>query len=140
MCKEAGIQGKKANHSLRATGASALFNAGVPEKLIRDVTGHRSKALELYECPSLDQLKAVSRVLLHGRSFEKENFNPKPPSILSCNKHNNPDVFGSLFSGLSNCTVTISPQNLIDIVGTSGSSSEVSSALNGISLEQILED
>ena len=34
MCKEAGITEKKNNHSLRATGASALFNAGVPEKLI----------------------------------------------------------------------------------------------------------
>ena len=45
MCKEAGIKEKKSNHSLRATGATALFNAGVPEKLIRDVTGHRSKAL-----------------------------------------------------------------------------------------------
>ena len=31
MCKEAGISQKKTNHSLRATGASALFNAGVPE-------------------------------------------------------------------------------------------------------------
>ena len=29
-------------HSLRATGATALFNAGVPENLIQDVTGHRS--------------------------------------------------------------------------------------------------
>ena len=42
MCKEAGIQEKKTNHTLRAIGATALFNAGVPEKLIRDVTGHRS--------------------------------------------------------------------------------------------------
>ena len=31
MCKEAGIVGHKTNHSLRATGASELFEAGVPE-------------------------------------------------------------------------------------------------------------
>ena len=44
MYKETGIQ-EKTNHTLRATGATALFNAGVPEKLIRDVTGHRSKTI-----------------------------------------------------------------------------------------------
>ena len=44
MCSEAGIH-EKTNHSLKDTGASALFNAGVPEKLIGDVTGHRSNAL-----------------------------------------------------------------------------------------------
>ena len=55
MCREAGITEKKTNHSLRATGASALFNAGAPEKLIRDVTGHRSNALQLYERPTLQQ-------------------------------------------------------------------------------------
>ena len=36
---------EKTNHSLRATGATALFSAGVPERLIRDVTGHQSNAL-----------------------------------------------------------------------------------------------
>ena len=35
MCKEAKLQGKKTNHSLRATGVSNLFQAGVPEKLIQ---------------------------------------------------------------------------------------------------------
>ena len=42
MCQEAGIHGKKANHSLRATGATILFNAQVPEKMIKEITGHRS--------------------------------------------------------------------------------------------------
>ena len=54
MCAAAGIP-KKTNHSLRATGVSAMFNAGVPEKLIRDVTGHTSNALHLYERPNLQQ-------------------------------------------------------------------------------------
>ena len=41
----------------RATGASALFNAGVPERLIRDVTGHKLNALHLYERPTEQQKK-----------------------------------------------------------------------------------
>ena len=72
MCRDAGIT-KKTNHSLRATGASALFHAGVPEKLIRDVTGHRSNALQLYERPTEQQRKQVSEVLVQGREFGKEN-------------------------------------------------------------------
>ena len=30
-----------------------MFNANVPEKIIREVTGHTSNALNLYECTSL---------------------------------------------------------------------------------------
>ena len=37
-CEEAGITGKS-NHSLRATGASTMFAAGVPERIIQEVTG-----------------------------------------------------------------------------------------------------
>ena len=37
-----GILGNKTNHSLRAYSATKLYNAGVPEKVIQDRTGHRS--------------------------------------------------------------------------------------------------
>ena len=44
-----GVVGKT-NHSLRATGASNMFQAGVPEKIVQERTGHRSiKALRMYE-------------------------------------------------------------------------------------------
>ena len=39
MCEEAGISGEKTNHSLQVTGTSALFDAGVPEKLYKGVLG-----------------------------------------------------------------------------------------------------
>ena len=59
MCEDAGITERKTNHSLRKTGATALFSAGVPEKIIRDITGivqmhwscmnaHRLHKKELY--------------------------------------------------------------------------------------------
>ena len=57
-------------HSLRATGATTMFNAQVPEKMIKEVTGHcSSKALALYERP---QKQAVSKVLAEGESFDQE--------------------------------------------------------------------
>lgn len=75
MCDKVGID-RKNNHSLRATGATEMFAANVPEKLIQSRTGHRSvEALRLYERPSHDQYQAVSNVLTSvapQRSFGKE--------------------------------------------------------------------
>ena len=60
---EGGIS-KKTNHSLRATGATVLINAGVPEKVIQNTTGHRSlESLRTYERISNEQEQAKSRVL-----------------------------------------------------------------------------
>lgn len=76
MCAEAGLE-KKTNHSLRATGATALFNAAVPEKMIRDVTGHKSNALQLYERPTVEQQQRVSKILVQGECACMHNANIK---------------------------------------------------------------
>ena len=63
MFQEIGVEGKS-NHSLRATGATRLFESNVPEKLIQERTGHKSvDALRLYERTSVDQQKSVSTLL-----------------------------------------------------------------------------
>ena len=62
FCK-VGVSGKT-NHSWRATGASALFQAKVPEKIIQERTGHRSvKAVRLYERTTEQQHHQVSNIL-----------------------------------------------------------------------------
>ena len=80
MCAEAGIVDCKTNHSLWATGATALFNASVPEKIIQKTTGHRSvTALHSYERILTEQHQAVGRVMMEqncSTSFEKE-VNPR---------------------------------------------------------------
>lgn len=64
MCKEGEVNGKKTNHSLRATGVCNLFQAGVPEKLIQQRSGHHSlEGLRQYQRTTLDPEKAVSRLL-----------------------------------------------------------------------------
>jgi hypothetical protein len=136
MCREAGITEKKTNHSLRATRATALFNAGVPEKLIREVTGHRSNSLHLYERPSLEQRQAVSKVLVQGTA-NKENDVPSKGAYPV--KSSSPNAFGSLFSGLSNCTINISPQNFsVNVCSNSHSDIDVKSLFQGIDLETFL--
>ena len=41
MFKNAGVEEKKTNHSLRAAGVSQRFEAGVDEKVIQSPSGHR---------------------------------------------------------------------------------------------------
>ena len=53
-----------------------MFHAGVPEKLIRDVTGHTSNALHLYE--------EVSKILVQGKqSFDGKENEPTSEAIHS---------------------------------------------------------
>ena len=73
MCSEAGLEGKKTNHSLRVAGATCLFEAGVPERVIQKCTGHRClQSLREYERVSNNQEMAVSRVL----SGEVDHYEP----------------------------------------------------------------
>ena len=64
MCESVGVKGKT-NHSLGATGATRLFEANVPEKLIKERNGHRSAdALRLYKLTYICfTRKAVSSVI-----------------------------------------------------------------------------
>ena len=64
MCCDAGIDGKT-NHSMRATGATMLFQNEIPERVIQTVTGHKSlDALRSYERISTKQHKEVSNVMM----------------------------------------------------------------------------
>lgn len=63
MCAECGIE-LKTNHSLWATGASAMFQANVPEKIIQSITAHSVDALRKYERVSTEQHQVVSKVLM----------------------------------------------------------------------------
>jgi len=108
MCKEAGKPGEKSINSVHGTGATAFFNAGVPKKLICDVTAHRCNALNLYGCPSVKQQKSVSSVRMQGqKSFERESVRESLCNSLPHNSLNSAlgaNVCGSLFSGLRKCT------------------------------------
>ena len=62
MFAEVGIAGKT-NHSLRATGATQLYTANIPEKMIQQHTGHRSlKGLRINEQTTEEQELAVSKI------------------------------------------------------------------------------
>ena len=64
MCKKAGIEGYKTNHSLRATAASRLFHEGVDEQLIMERTGHHSlDGVRSYKRTATEQVMEISDIL-----------------------------------------------------------------------------
>ena len=91
------------NHSLRATAATRMFASGVPEKVIGEVTGHKSlNAFRTYEHTSEDQQRAAGLAISNLSIFRTvetkeeetsiENVLPKVSQL--------PQISGTL----SNCT------------------------------------
>ena len=64
MCKTAGIEGNKTNHSLRSCGVTSLYKNNASEKLIQDRSGHHSwTALRVYGRPTAEQMIETSKML-----------------------------------------------------------------------------
>lgn len=64
LCREAGISGFRTNHSLRATTATRLYQAGVDEQLIMERTGHHSvDGVRSYKRTNQEQQENLSDIL-----------------------------------------------------------------------------
>ena len=64
LCKAAGIEGYKTNHSLRATSTSQLYHSDVDEQMVMERKGHRSiEGVRSYKRTSEGQREALSDVL-----------------------------------------------------------------------------
>ena len=63
MVKKAKIEGFFTNHSLRRSGGTRLFRAGVDRKLVKEFTGHCSDAVDAYQVTSFEQRKHMSNVV-----------------------------------------------------------------------------
>ena len=64
---DAGVPGNKTSHSLNVTGASALFQAGMPEKVIQEHTGHMERTQ--YQ----NKLKGLSTIFTLVSLYGDEN-------------------------------------------------------------------
>ena len=63
LAENAGLQGFFTNHSLRCTGITQLFQAGVDRKLVKEFSGHSSDAVDAYQITSDAQRKQISSVI-----------------------------------------------------------------------------
>ena len=72
MCEEAGIQGRKVNHSARKTAITTLVHAGVPLTPVQQHSGHKSLAsMNNYSTASLNQQKDMSdQVVIFSKASE----------------------------------------------------------------------
>ena len=101
ICEKAGIE-KRNNHSLRATGATALFQSNDPSSLIQKTTGHRSqKALQLNEHTTIKQHEAVT--MGSDDSSYAEHMKENPP--VSVSHHASSAASSSVFGTLQNCPI-----------------------------------
>ena len=81
MCFQIGVTGKT-NHSLRATGATRLFKANIPEKLIQERTRHKSTdALRRYERTSESCVVSNLCIKPHVLSYNCCQFSTRSASI-----------------------------------------------------------
>ena len=63
MLKSAHLDGFFTNHSLRRSGTTRLFQAGVDRKIIKEFTGHTSDAVDNYQVTSHEQKRQMSEIL-----------------------------------------------------------------------------
>ena len=107
MCSQVGILGHKTNHSLRATGTTRMFEAGVSDKIIQQRTGHCSaEALHLYERVSVEQQKAVLSILAGGKGKTLKEEENQMGTHPVCDDQKR-DKQQPIFESLNNCTINL---------------------------------
>ena len=85
ICKQAGLDGKFSNHSLRATCATRMYDNKIPEQIIKETTGHCSECVRGYKRTS-DELKesASNALCKHSEGWAPTSKIPKL-DIQQCN-------------------------------------------------------
>ena len=63
MLHNAKLEGYFTGHSLRCSGITRLFQAGVDKKIIKEMSGHKSDAVDCYAVTSKEQQAEVSKIL-----------------------------------------------------------------------------
>ena len=63
ICEKGGIDGYFTNHSLRSSSATRMYQGGVDEQVIQEVTGHRSLAVRSYKRTCNEQKCRASQIV-----------------------------------------------------------------------------
>ena len=72
--KNSKLDGFFSNHSLRRSGTTRLFQAGIDRKLVKEYTGHRSDAVDQYQVTSNVQQAEMSGILQgHNKPSSTKN-------------------------------------------------------------------
>ncbi len=77
LANAANLVGKQTNHSLQATGPMHLYQTGVDDKIVRELTRYRSNAMLEYKYISSQMKENVSQIL-YGNSQVQSVSQPNP--------------------------------------------------------------
>ena len=146
MCQEAGLSGKFTNHSLRAYGATTLFQAGVAEKLIQQRTGHKSlDALRQYERTSESQLADISTVISNPDTWASGDISTSKVDIAKSSVNEFSSLETCVGSGvpsivLKECSFTGCSITFSGPASNVNNESVATNVLEGLSVDDIFDD
>ncbi len=72
IAKEAGLEGKFSNHRTGASTATRLFQSGVDEQIIKEVTGHKSDTVRMYKHSNTQLLREASTKVISNEPVKQE--------------------------------------------------------------------
>ena len=81
LLKDAGLNGYFTNHSLRRTCTTCLFQVGQSSKLVKEITGHISDAINKYQMSSEKQ-KMDARAIIQGDILEPKLSQAEPMEVV----------------------------------------------------------
>ena len=96
MSKSAELSVQYTNHSLRSTAITRMYGGGIPEKVISEMSGHKSiKALRSYERTTAQQDREACNAIAEATTskIKPENCSDDPVQRSA-----------PVFSALSHCT------------------------------------
>ena len=102
------FEGYFTNHSLRRSGGTRLFRAGIDRKLVKEVTGHHSDAVDQYQITGHDQRKLISKVVQGqiSKVVDDKAGNCERDSVIEELKSVKSKPDNSITGQLSACNVT----------------------------------
>ena len=68
MLSDVRIDGYFTGHSLCRTGTTRMFQGGIDRKIVKEITGHRSDAVDAYQVTSAAQKRKVSDIIARKSS------------------------------------------------------------------------
>ena len=84
ISKQTGLEGFFTNHSLRRSGTTRLFQAGIDRKIIKEFMGHISDAVDAYQITSDQQRQRLSEVIAAGVVADTESESQKKTNDDYC--------------------------------------------------------
>ena len=96
MCKEADLDGFRSNHSQRATAATRLYENGVDEQPLVEITGYRRDAVRGYKRTNDVMQRNVSGIIRGGVSDDTKPSTCKMVCIDECELDVNINVNGNI--------------------------------------------